>query len=64
MIVPTRFPGPSFFAICSAANTLAPPLDPAITPSFRANSLTVSKRIRIADGDDLVRQLRVERLRE
>src|SRR5436190_10086012 len=39
--VTTRFPGPSRFAICNAANTAAPPLDPENTPSFAANSLTV-----------------------
>src|SRR5436305_8681870 len=41
IIVTTRFPAPSRFATCSAANTAAPPLDPEKTPSFTASEFTV-----------------------
>src|SRR5438067_5848798 len=43
IIVTTRFPAPSRFAICIAAKTAAPPLDPEQTPSFAGSKFTVPK---------------------
>src|SRR5213078_2164487 len=45
IIVTTRFPAPSRFAICIAAKTAAPPLDPEKTPSFAASKFTVPKAL-------------------
>ena len=59
-IVTMRFPGPSFFATCSDAQTLPPPLMPMSRAFLARQATSHRQRIFVLHGDEFVVHVAVE----